>query len=293
MTINMRSIIFIVIALVIAGITAFMARSLIQPAAKPVTTGTTVQKAAPSGVQVLVASRHLATGHLLKAEDLTWQSWPDAKLHESYIRKSKDVRPEDFAGAVVRSMMIAGEPVTKERVIKPGNHGFMAAVLAPGKRAVSIRVNITSSISGFIFPGDYVDIILTHKSGGAQVSETVMKNVRVIATDQRTASPTQTPSAKVKTVTFEVTPEEAEKITLLEKMGSLSMSLRSLAQGGDGASSEVSENDMHDDVTWDSEVSKLLYRGAGGGASKNGTHFSLKVVRGNKVQNMGFVKQGK
>ncbi|MFC7048936.1 Flp pilus assembly protein CpaB [Emcibacter nanhaiensis] len=295
MNINMRSIILVGIALVIAGITAFMARSLIKPAAAPQAQQQVV-KAAPAKVQVLVAAFDLHTGHFLKKDDLVWQSWPDDSLHENYVRKTSDFDLEQFAGAVVKNTIVAGEPLTESRIVRPGNSGFMAAVLPVGQRAVSIRVNATSGISGFIFPGDRVDILLTHKvsAGGkrkAQASETVLRNVRVLAIDQRIANPTHTPAVG-KTVTLEVSPKDAEKISLVEKMGSLSLSLRSLAQN-EGSDVELTSASPEDNsVTWDSEVSQLLTSNTGAPAAKGGKSFNVKVVRGNKVQQLGFTKQG-
>ncbi|WP_417319776.1 Flp pilus assembly protein CpaB [Emcibacter sp.] len=293
MNINMRSIVLVGIALVIAGVTAFMARSLLKPAAAP--QQQQVVQAAPSKVQVLVAAVDLHTGRFLKKENLTWQSWPEDGLHESYIRKGENVDIEQFAGAVVKSTITAGEPITDSRIVKPGNRGFMAAVLPFGKRAVSIRINATSGISGFVFPGDHVDILLTHKvsAGGrkkAQASETVLTNVRVLAIDQRTANPTHTPSVG-KTVTLEVTPKDAEKISLVEKMGNLSLALRSLARDSDEKDANLASDEDQTSVTWDSEVSQLLSGGTGMPSGK-GKSFSVKVVRGNEVQQLGFAKQG-
>jgi pilus assembly protein CpaB len=292
MNINMRSIILVGVALVIAAVTAFMARSLIKPAATP--QQQQVVQVAPAKVQVLVAAFDLHTGRFLKKDDLVWQSWPDDSLHESYIRKTPEFNMEQLAGAVVKNTISAGAPITDSRIVKPGNSGFMAAVLPAGKRAVSIRVTATSGISGFVFPGDRVDILLTHKVSAsgrkkAQATETVLRNVRVLAIDQRVANPTHTPSVG-KTVTLEVSPKDAEKIPLMGRMGGLSLALRSLAQ--DNPDVTLTSNTEEKTVTWDSEVSQLL-SGAAGVPSANGKSFNVKVVRGNEVQRLGFSKQGK
>ncbi|WP_321397458.1 Flp pilus assembly protein CpaB [Emcibacter sp.] len=294
MNINMRSIILVGVALVIAAVTAFMARSLIKPASTPQQLQQVAQSA-PAKVQVLVAAFDLHIGHFLKKDDLVWQSWPDDKLHDTYVRKTAETDLEQFAGAVVKNTITAGQPITDSGIAKPGNSGFMAAVLPVGKRAVSIRINATSGISGFIFPGDHVDILLTHKVAAsgrkkAQVSETVLRDVRILAIDQRVANPTHTPSVG-KTVTLEVTPKDAEKISLVEKMGNLSLSLRSLARKDGESDVTLTSNIEENTVTWDSEVSQLL-SGAAGAPSAKGKSFNVKVVRGNEVQQLGFSKQG-
>ncbi len=213
---------------------------------------------------VLVADKDLPTGTFVKENLLTWQSWPDEKLHQSYLIKGKADLSE-LVGAVVRRAIAAGEPVSTGRLIKPGTRGFLAAVLRPGYRAVSLRINATSSISGLIFPGDRVDVILTHKVGGKRVSETVLTNARILAIDQQTNDQSQAPKVG-KHATFEVTPKQAEMFTVLAGMGTLSLILRSLAKdqaeleriaasGEPLAEPETKKGRTH---TWSSEVSRLL-----------------------------------
>ena len=225
--------------------------------------------AAPPPVKktyVLVADKNLPTGTLIKENLLTWQAWPDAKLHQSYLIKDKHDLKE-LVGSVVRWAISAGEPVSTGRLVKPGTRGFLAAVLRPGYRAVSLRINATSSISGLVFPGDRVDVILTHTVKAKRVSETVLTNVRILAIDQQTNDQAQAPKVG-KHATFEVTPKQAEMFSVLTDMGKLSLSLRSLAKdqaeleriatsGEPLAEPETEKGKTH---TWSSEVSRLLER---------------------------------
>ena len=201
---------------------------------------------------------------MIKENLLTWQAWPDAKLHRSYLIKDKNDLKE-LVGSVVRRAISAGEPVSTGRLVKPGTRGFLAAVLRPGYRAVSLRINATSSISGLIFPGDRVDVILTHTVNSKRVSETVLTNVRILAIDQQTNDQAQSPKVG-KHATFEVTPKQAEMFSVLTDMGKLSLSLRSLAKdqaeleristsGEALAEPETKNGDTH---TWSSEVSRLI-----------------------------------
>ena len=254
-------------------------------------------------VQVLVASASLPAGTLVNPDHLRWQAWPDETLDESYIRDGvRDLN--SFTGSVVRSGITAGEPVTDGRLVFPGDQGFLAAVLSPGMRAITVSVNATTGISGFIFPGDRVDLILTHAIGSGsegvrerRASETVMADVRVLGIDQSTNDQDGLP-AVAKTVTLEVKPKDAEVVTLLGELGKLSLSLRSLqpasnarldvAETGDANGSgagggptlldtqALAELERTTGYTWDSEVSMLL--GGSGGVTQ-----SIRVVRGSTV----------
>jgi pilus assembly protein CpaB len=230
---GLRRIIVLLIALVAAGGSAMYARSWIegQQAVQAV--------AAPAPKEqvheVLVADADLPAGSFVKPQHLRWQRWPTDDVPESYVLKG--VRSDDeMIGAVVRRRIAIGEPLTDGAVVKPGDRGFLAAVLKPGMRAVSVPVTPTSSNSGLIFPGDRVDLILTQslvenqKEGSVRrVSETVLSDIRIIAMGTETKDDPEAGKAneKAKTATFEVTPAQAEKVALLTELGKLSLSLRS------------------------------------------------------------------
>jgi pilus assembly protein CpaB len=195
--------------------------------------------AVPAGPEVLVATRSLPVGTIIDAEALRFQRWPEGLVQPAYYIKGKPgVNPQTLIGTVVRNEITAGQPLTQGSLIKPGERGFLAAALGPGMRAVTVPVSATSGVAGFIFPGDRVDIVLTQevKGGGEgdplKVSETVMRNVRVLATDQRMDAKGEDGKAVVERftmVTLEATPKLAEKIAVAQKIGDLSLSLRSIA----------------------------------------------------------------
>ncbi len=210
---------------------AMSARSTQQPAKVAV-------KAEPK-TYVLIAARPLPAGSFLKAGDVRWQSWPDAQVPPQFVRQVAEhpinKLPASMIGGVVRRGIEAGQPIVKEFIVGKGEHGFLAAVLTQGMRAVSINVDDATGISGLVFPGDRVDVILTHetttKVGDQQinnkVSETIIVNTRVLAIDQRTDDLKSKP-VRARTVTLEVTPHQAEVVAVAARMGSLSLSLRSL-----------------------------------------------------------------
>jgi len=293
MNINIKSIVLIGIALIVAGITAMLARSLVTTPEQQTAGPQIVERVADSKMQILVAAIDMPVGHFIKPEDLVWQSWPDEKVHDSYIQQDNDITPDTFTGAVVRSATSAGEPILNNRLVKPGNQGFMAAVLPPGKRAISIRITATTGNAGFVFPGDRVDILLTHEIAiksknrkKARVSETIIKNIKILAINQRTDNPTHTPAVG-QTATLEVTPKEAESISLAKNIGELSLILRSLSPSGEDFAGQDS-NDVQT-VTWDSEVSNQISSGSGGGPGNN---MSVEVFRGGskKSEKIGVKK---
>ena len=259
---SVRNIILILVAVAITAGTGLVAKNwLSNQRQEPV-----VVAAAPKvkKTHVLVADKNMPTGTFVKENMLTWQSWPDEKLHPSYLIKDKsDV--EELVGSVVRQPIAAGEPISTGRLIQPGTRGFLAAVLRPGYRAVSLRINATSSLSGLIFPGDRVDIILTHTVANKRVSETVLTNARILAIDQQTNDRSQAPKIG-KHATFEVTPKQAEMFTVLSDMGKLSLILRSLAKDeaelerlvNSGEPLDEGDAEKGNTHTFSSEVSHLL-----------------------------------
>jgi len=231
-----RKTILLVGALVVAGLTAFMARSLMQGASAPKASAQVVQKV--EGPEVLVATRALPVGTILDATALKFQPWPKELVDNAYYLR-KDTNLQSLVGTVVRNPITAGQPVTQGSLVKPGDRGFLAAALGPGMRAVTVPVSGSSAVAGFVFPGDHVDLVLTQSVPGGgdgpplKASETIIRNLRVLATDQRTDNQVgEDGKTQVKTfsnVTVEATPKIAEEIAVAQTVGDLSLSLRSLA----------------------------------------------------------------
>ena len=238
----MRRLGFLMIAVLISTGTVIGARSWLQSqlaAREPPPVQPTV--AAIENRMVLVAKGDLPAGQFVRPDNLQWQAWPEAGIADNYVVEGKG-KLEDYVGAVVRSGLTNGEPISDGRVVRPGDRGFMAAVLTPGNRAVTVPVTPSSGLAGFVFPGDRVDVILTmtiqpDKEGEKvekerRASETVLTGIRVLATDQR-ADDQKREVTVAKTATLEVTPKQAEVIAVVSEMGKISLSLRSLAQDGE------------------------------------------------------------
>lgn len=231
---DVKKIVLLVGALVIAAVTAVMAKNMFSGAAAP-----EAKAAVVAGPEVLVATRALPVGTIIDAEAFRYQPWPQGLVQDAYfIKGEQGVSPQDLIGTVVRNEITAGQPVVEGALIKPGDRGFLAAALGPGMRAVTVPVNITSSVAGFIFPGDRVDMVLTQAVAGTgegpplQASETILRNLRVLATNQSMSSKDANGKpvvTKISTVTLEATPKIAEKIAVAQTLGKLSLTLRALA----------------------------------------------------------------
>lgn len=275
-----RKMILLAAALIVAAVTAFVARSLVAGASAPQAAAMPV--AAPvDGPEVLVATRALPVGTILDAAALKFQPWPKELVENAYFKKdSTDL--SKLVGTVVRIAVTAGQPVTQGALVKPGDRGFLAAALGPGMRAVTVPVSAQTSVAGFVFPGDHIDLLLTQTVEGGgdgpplKTTETIVRNLRVLATDQRTGDQKDSSGNTVvqtfSTVTVEATPRIAEQIAVGQTIGTLSLSLRSIADNAQEleqaiASGAVSVGDGKDPNAEKAMLAKLNGTPQAGNAS--------------------------
>jgi pilus assembly protein CpaB len=201
-------------------------------------------------VEVLVAKTDLATGQVLAEGDVGWQTWPAASATSSFIRKTD--RPDadkDFIGAIARTPIATGEPIRDSKVVLAKGGGFLAAILPHGMRAIALDVSPESGAGGFILPNDHVDVVLTRRDRAAEkitgvekyATETILRNVRVLAVDQAVEEKEGQKVVVGKTATIELDPQQAETLALARQIGTISLTLRSLLdsqsptpEGGEG-----------------------------------------------------------
>jgi len=275
---NIQRAVLIVTALLIAGVTALVVKGQLQERPATVATTAPVAPAAPSLPEILVAKNELSVGTFIQPADLSWRPWPEDGINEGYLVKGK-ASEKDLEGAVVRTHLYPGEPITTSRVVHPGEQGFLAAVLQPGKRAVAIPVDATSGVAGFVFPGDCVDVLFTLKrtvaGDGAdeasevrQFSQTLVTDVRVLAIDQIADDRLDKP-AVVKAVTLEVEMADGQKISLAAALGTLTLALR---KAGDLAAQTARQITAED-------LGKPQKKGP------NGSFSTITVTRGTKKEN--------
>ncbi len=276
---RIRTLVLFLAAAVLAGGTGLLVRSYLAQKTAEVEAVPLARAPAPQK-SVLVARNAITRGQILKPQDFSWQVWPEGGIDRNYIQSG--TRPaEEFTGWVARDPIAPGEPIIEAKIVSPGSRGFLAAALAPGMRAVSVPVTATSGISGFVFPGDQVDILITHplpalanSNESHKASETVLRDVRVIAVDQKLDSK-GSEAVVAHTATLEVTPKQSEIIAVASEMGKLSLSLRSLAVAEQKSPADSAGGGERGTFTLDSEVSQLLT--TQGNSSAGG----VTILRGN------------
>ncbi|TNC09276.1 Flp pilus assembly protein CpaB [Methylobacterium terricola] len=211
-------------------------------------------------VEVLVAAAELPMGQTLKAPDLRWQIWPRTAAGDGFLqRATAPTALEDTVGSIVRNPFLSGEPIRREKLIKANGSGFLSAILPSGMRAVAISIDARGSntAGGFILPNDRVDVLRTARdedasragSGDVQTAETILSNIRVLAVGQTVQERNGERVVTGDTATLELTPAQAEAVTLAQKVGQLSLALRSLADAGQTAPQAAAEPQADGSVT--------------------------------------------
>jgi pilus assembly protein CpaB len=213
---NRSRTIILAIAIVAGGIAAYLASgSDNRPAPAP-------HVAQIPTADVLVAKNDIALGQTVTPDMLQWQTWTETTASNSFIRR-KD-RPNavtELTGSIVRTPFIAGEPIREQKLVKANGSGFMAAILPSGMRAVSTEISPETGAGGFILPNDRVDVVLSKHE----------KLQGVLAIDQAPKEKEGQNAVLGKTVTLELTPTEVETLAKARLSGTLSLALRSIADG--------------------------------------------------------------
>lgn len=222
--------------------------------------------------EVLVLGEDVPVGQPLENQ-MRWQSWPESAVSEGFIlRRDEADAMEKLQGSIARLAMYAGEPVRRSKLIGEGQ-SFMSAILPSGKRAVATQISADTSAGGFILPNDNVDVIMTRRaeSGGSNgfITETILKNIRVLAIDQMIQEDEEGKKVKVgETATLELTPQQSEIITVAQQLADrLTLALRPVA-------------DAQDKQEGDAEYL----------VSGNGRRGTVRVIRSGEVSEVGARK---
>jgi pilus assembly protein CpaB len=190
---------------------------------------------------------------MLSESDLSWQAWPRDAISKGMVRKTDGSNPiEDVKGSVSRGNIFEGEPIRREKLVKGPNSGFLSAILPTGYRAVAINIDAQggTTAGGFILPNDRVDVIRTFRDqdqsriSGTDVytSETILSNVRVLAIGQNVQEKNGERVITGSNATLELDPKQAETVVLAQRVGQLSLTLRSMVDAN-----KQNEDFNHDD----------------------------------------------
>ncbi len=217
---NVSRIAILGVALV-AGVGAFFLMMGNRPDETPVQV---VQQVKEESVRVLIATRDIQRGEKLAIEDTSWIAWPKKGIQPTFVTDATPDARENLESAVARSLIVTGEPIVNAKIVRAGNSGLMAAILAPGMRAVTLRVSPETASGGFILPGDRVDLL--HTTSGS--TRMVFEDVRVLAVNAFYSENSETPHIEGSNMTLELAPEDAEVFMSKRSAGAFSVVLRSI-----------------------------------------------------------------
>jgi pilus assembly protein CpaB len=254
---------------------------------------------AGAGKEILVAAAALPAGTLLRAKDVNWQPTispgPGQILRASggHSNTSAEIDQQaraEVSGAALRIGLATGEPIRRDVVVKPGDRDFLQVVLSPGARAIAMPVATGGASTGLLYPGDRVDVVLTQTFKNdslltrRSVSETVVQSLRVLAVDPADAKLTGAGNGFGRTVTLEVTPEQAEKVNVAAELGKLSLTLRSIITAGASGAiiSPGSSKTTGVRSTWAGDVSPALADAAHPDKAITAERPTVEVIRGSK-----------
>lgn len=189
--------------------------------------------------KVVVAKAEMAPGAPITPETITVTDWPRASVPKGAFTDAALLKDR-----VVNTSLSAGEPILESKLAPMGSKGGLSAVITPGKRALTVRVNEIVGVAGFALPGNFVDIMVnTQDERGNPISKIVLEKILVLAVAQEAERDPTKPKV-VNAVTMELTPEEAEKLDLARSIGSLSLVLRNQLDSEDLASGGARKKDL-------------------------------------------------
>ncbi len=175
---------------------------------------------------IVVAALDLVPGAKLREESLRVMKWPADSLPPG-----SQSDPSKLVNRVALQPIVSGEPIMEAKLAPEGTEGGLTAIIAPGKRAMSVKVDEIIGVAGFVMPGSYVDVLVvledskTRHKGLDAAAQTILQNVKVLTSGQKIINEKKEP-VLVNVVTVEVTPEEAEKLALASNRGRLQLALR-------------------------------------------------------------------
>ncbi len=207
--------------------------------------------------KVLIAARYIAPGTVIDPSMLDAQDWPERLIVDQFLLSGSP--QANIVGMVARSPFQPREPLVLSKIAKQGDPSFIAATLPDGQRMVTIATDGFKGVAGFVYPGDRVDVLLTHvvevpvqptpqnpqaQPKQEEISEPLLVNVPVIAVDQRAMSDAGEKPVLPTSVSLQVSPEDAQKLRLSEKKGTLSLALRPIKDKGENLETPTTRFDI-------------------------------------------------
>ena len=222
-----RSLVLLLAAGSAIGAGVMVRRSMTAPVATP-------ELPQPGKAEILVAKHAIAAGEAVRPADLRWQVWPPSATHPAAYQRKPGVSAPAFKAAIARYPLTEGEPIVESKLVRPGEGSVMAALIAPGKRAVAVPVREESAAGGLIQPNDRVDLVWTpqrtDRTDVRITSRMLLRGVKILAIGQSLDG--QSRSAKSRTATLELSPKQARTVASALASGEISLALISAADIG-------------------------------------------------------------
>lgn len=265
-------VLLLAVAVVAGGLAGFM---VLRGGNRPAPVVQQVAQApAPAKTRVLVAAQNIGAGERLTSSKVEWLDWPQSAVRPDYITVATTPdAPAAMNGSVARYDILQGEPVREAKLVRSGQ-GYLAAMLAPGMRAVSVSITPESGSGGFITPNDHVDVVSTHASSGGQISETVLSNVKVLAIGKQLGEKGASGAggddeagsdkgfSRSTIATLELDPAQGETLLSAANSGRLSLVLRSVTDFAETGDTGQRRNQVNV-IRYGRQVSVMA--GSGGG----------------------------
>jgi pilus assembly protein CpaB len=227
----------LVLAIVMGGIAAFMARNFI---------AASTYVATPAAGKIVVAAVPVAFGSELNGNNLTEIPWPTGKMPEGAFASREELLKD--GRRVALGPIQRDEPILKTKITGPGQRASLSALLDQGKRAVTVRVDDVRGVAGFVLPGDRVDVVLIRSVSGPgaaaeNVSDVLLQHIKVLAVDQLVNERQEKPTI-ARAVTLELDTDQAQKVLLATNLGQLSLILRQAGESNPAYARRVTERDL-------------------------------------------------
>jgi pilus assembly protein CpaB len=234
-----NSLVVLVVALVMGGVAAFLARDWLERHSR-------ASAATEQFGTIVVAAKPLGFGTAIVEDGVIEIPWAARTLPDGAFSTKRELLAD--GRRVVLSSIQSKEPILQSKITGPGQRASLSTLLQQGRRAVAVRVDDVRGVAGFILPGDFVDVVLIQAEQGApgrreNWSEILLEDVKVLAVDQLANERQEQPTV-AKAVTLEVTAEQAQKILLATNVGKLSLILRRPGDNNPQFNKRVTEKDL-------------------------------------------------
>lgn len=232
-----QSMIALGVAVLLGLVAVFFANSFI--------TGKEAQAYKAGTTKVAVAAAPLSYGVDITADKVRFVEYPNSSIPPGAFTNAAQLLPRGQKRVALRTISI-NEPILPDKISAVGKGASIAALLAEGMRAATVRINDVSGVAGFVQPNDSVDVLITRNAPGearGQVTDVLLQNVQVIAIDQQAKNPDGSPNVG-RTATLEVNPLDAQKLALAQEVGSLSLVLRKPGEVNNPVVETISMNDL-------------------------------------------------